>query len=144
MKRLFIVALMLGSTLIAGEVKYICPGNGVKSVIVDGKEVLNTGDWKGGFGAENFIIKTTWYGQPIYLQTKGGMGPIMIKSTQSKLEWIQSNVMTFKTEMTDKGVDVTTNISVEKGDAPIIKWNGNTPNGVHAKSITAKMQCYKQ
>lgn len=144
MKRLLMIALMLGSTLIAGEVKYICPPNGLISATLNGKDMSKEMEMDPATDAEHYTLKTNWYNQPIYIQQERRKGPLIFKNTQSKLEWLQSDMMTFETGGYEHGFDLKIKITLEKGDAPIMEQNWRVSNGVRTKNITAEMQCYKQ
>lgn len=73
---------------------------------------------------EKYGLKTNWYGKPLYLNwyKKKNREPLILSNTQSKLEWIQSDVMIFELDITEKnGERIQVKLSLEKGNTPIMK-----------------------
>lgn len=137
--KIILLNILLVYGLYADEIRYICPSSGFISAIKDGKKIdFNTNET---YATDIYVVKTEWYGKPIYISKIEEPNNKIYKNTQSKVEWIQSDSMIFKAE-TD---DIKMFLSLEKGSTPIliITFLVNNSKFNYKKAVTTQ-ECYKE
>ena len=151
--------ILLNVFLVSGihaDSTYICSKSLVSvSAIVEGKKMPIMEEDLIINEERKYFVKKEWYGSPIY--AKGplirGDRDMMLKNTQSKSEWIQSDSMDFSIDAAENGMKMKFKLSIEKGSSPLItidikftptaegkRKNPKLKNG----SFRTVMQCYEQ
>ena len=137
MKKLLLIALML-STLIYADEEYLCH---FSTVSKDGQELSRSEARAISKSTkEKVTIKTTWYGKPIYMilyQNDGVTVEKMIKNTQTKTQWVQSDELHFKTKEGNGDIEMI----MGKGETPTYSMIATLPTG---ETLIVKFECFKQ
>ena len=145
--------LSVGVNASENEIIYLCPPYAIESMSIvryDGETMTDVNEMKKGLTkVEKYVLKTNWYNQPLYLNwyKKKNRPPLMMKSTQSKLEWIQNDFMIFDLDITERnGERIELQLSLEKGDNPkmISKMKMSSKKKGVGGSVTLTQRCFKQ